>query len=178
MVDYFPGRIYIGGTINPKTVDMDDLNRLAYFLNALGPDYAGSEPLHNVDGTDPMSFLKAVDRQKGVIVCEDCQACRGQFDDIEDVCRQMGLSYDRWSDSSGEYEGEYQRFRPGMKDPFTVEANNNGNQICDRLLVLEAYELLNQNNVKAARAALMKTLYTGGEAPVEPAPLPPFKVEA
>ncbi len=176
MGDYFPGRIHIGGSIDLKKVDMDDLGRLAWLLSEQHPDYAGNEPKHSINASKPETFMAAVDKNAKVIICEDAEASGGMFEDIEEVCQHLGLSYDRWSDAKYECEGEYVRYRPGMKEPFTVEANNDGTQVCDRAPVLEAYDLLNQDRVKEARKLLMRTLYTGGETPVEPEQLPPFRI--
>lgn len=188
-MDSSSARIHIGGTLNlygpPPGKKRTWANSIRLFISLIsdyGPDGDIGTPKHNVNPDRPMSLRRAA-KEKGVIICEDHEAAGGEFEQLEEVCRDLGLPYDRWSDGTREYPGQYTRYRPGwiIKEPFTVEANNEAVPVVDRDPVLEAYGLLrdkecDESFVADAKRVLERALYTGDEEPVEPHRLPPFKV--
>ena len=91
MAEYFWGRIEIGG----------DLRRtdLPKFCEAIG-------------ARDEFELLRY--EEDGHVVCDDCEARYGQFEELEDACREVGLSYIRHSDGKYEFSPEIVFWQPGM----------------------------------------------------------------
>jgi len=122
MADRFPGNITLGGTIVIETVEQRERveTALSMFADACSHDYGepsyGSILIEEIPGmlTD------------GYLVGKHDQARYGMFEEAEDALRKAGISYDRHSSASAEYDAEIVRWRPGMDLPDEQIATNNG----------------------------------------------------
>ena len=103
MADYFWGRIEIGGDLHQA-----DLSR---FCTA-----ARVEPFDI-----PELF------EEGRLALENEQASYGQFDELEDLCRELGLPYIRRSDGRYEFSPETVFWVPGMEGADAIITDHEGN---------------------------------------------------
>jgi hypothetical protein len=180
MGDYFPGKIQIGGKLHlkapadKKQEDWDDLiARFIQKINDTSFDF-GENKYNAVTSRDLVHHLEP---NTGMLVCCDSEARMGEFEDLEEVCQELGLSYDRWSDGYYEYNAVYSKWRPGFKRPFECEADKSEHEVCDRKPVLQAYLLaLNGANPRSIADALHCVLYTVPGFDAEPPDLEPFEV--
>ena len=146
MSEHFWGRIEVGGRLQR--------GNLSRFCAALGIEEGD---LHNTI-------------EDGHFVFERGDAAYGQFEELEQLCRELGLPYRRQSDGKYEFSPEVVFWHPGMNGPCHVTTDHTGNmqvamdevrKIRDTLLV--------DNNIPAACVLLDKAV-------VELPELPPFRV--
>lgn len=101
----------------------------------------------------------------------DNEASWGEFPDLEEACRKLGLAYTRCSDGASVYDAERVDWRPGMKEPLSrICSNESGEKI-----------LIAEESVRNALAAL-----EAGNAPTAKRilqslchnilPVPPFEI--
>lgn len=189
MGEYFPGRITIGGilhltvpqalTLEPENLTQEDWNdKIELFLakvNEKGFDFGETD--HNLKS--PKDIPGELD-DKNQLVCTDSEASYGEFEELEELCRELGLSYDRWSDAKYEFEACMSIWRPGMERPFDCQADKNEHPVIDRAPVLAAYQMMSGDQdwqLSDVKALLKGALYPDQpETPVEPSPLTTFQV--
>lgn len=144
MSDRFWGKIKIGGDL--KRVD------LSKFCDAL-----------EVQGAlDKLRLL-----EDGNVVPEDDEATYGQFEDLEDTCRELGLPYCRCSDGKYGYTPEIVFWQPGMDCQCSVLTDHAHNM------------QVSMADVRAIRDALVaddipNAFYLADRAVVDVPELPPF----
>ena len=129
MADRFWGRITIGGSLRRN--DMDRFCREAEIR------------------TDEIAdFI-----EDGRFVREDGEARYGRFEDLEKLCRELGLPYIRQSDGRYEYSPEYSFWTPGMDSPVSVLLDHGANMTAAMDDVRAALAVLREGD--AARAEEM-----------------------
>ena len=126
MSDRFAAQITVGGTIKRSLVE--ELCGVISQSGA-GPDWEGGcEPQNEAD------LLELVG-ENGTMVLHDCQACYGQFDDLEQFLEEHEIPFDRHSEAKYEYDGELVKYRPGHGcDVF--EATQDG-RVCVKVAEVE-----------------------------------------
>ena len=188
MGDNFPGRITIGGVLRlhpaPESgisqEDWDDkIDRFLAEINETSPEFGW----HNYNLKRTADILSRLDEKQQLVCCDD-EASYGEFSELEELCRELGLPYDRWSDHKYEYDSCVSMWRPGMNKPFECDSNSSEVAVIDRNPVLEAYQLLLCNEgtdvgrLSLVQRMLQSALYPGGvDELVEPSPLQPFTIE-
>ena len=166
MADRFPGEIRIGGTLRVADHDPNDID---LFLGQCSeqPTEWGESGQRGALTLDTIS--QVIDEDTGFIIFRDDQACYGEFEELEERCRQLGLSYDRTSDARYEYDGELVRWRPGMDQPLVENATQSGHALIDRERVQACMAIFQSGRVDDGIKALQDLV-------PEVAPLPPFSV--
>jgi len=129
MADRFWGRITIGGYLRRN--DMDRFCREAEIRTDKIADFI----------------------EDGRFVLEDSEARYGQFEDLEKLCRKLGLPYIRQSGGMYEYSPEYSFWIPGMDSPVSVLLDHDGNMTVAMDDVRAALAVLREGD--AARAEEM-----------------------
>lgn len=86
----------------------------------------------------------------------DNEAAWGEFPDLEQTCRKLGLAYIRCSDGAAIYDAERVDWRPGMKKPVSrICSNESGSKILvAEESVRNALEALEAGNVPIAKRIL------------------------
>jgi len=123
--------------------------------------------LLETDGDDEETLLQRV--EGGCLHHEDSQAAGGEFGELEEACRELGLAYVRESDGCWEILPQVAFWRPGMAEPQAVIADNDGNPLAPMEALAEARELLRTGRAAEALALLEKTT-------VDVPELPPFQI--
>ena len=201
MSDGYYGSIEIGGSLpRSKAVEL---------MNALEKDYPAESNVKFEEGVSEEDAVAALTSCRSsstwlksdslyIELC-DSEAENGRFRYVEDWCEKNGLSYDRNSDSCGEYDAERIHWRPGMEEAQLCRIGSNGlDQINkdDVLSLIEALESItpgdaplfisDENEFK--RVVAQKYLEDSSIKPVgimrawmnseypDPPPLPPFKI--
>lgn len=73
--------------------------------------------------------LMSVHKDGYLWFCDD-EASWGEFPDLEQTCRDLGLAYTRCSDGASMYDAERVDWRPGMKAPLSrICSNESGEKI-------------------------------------------------
>lgn len=92
----------------------------------------------------------------------DNEASWGEFQDIEQACRELGLAYTRCSDGARTYDAERVDWRPGMKEPLTrICSNESSNKILiAEESVRDALEALEAGNAPTAKRILQNLCHT------------------
>ena len=145
MADHFWGRIQIGGDLRK-----DGVRR---FCEALGAE-------------DEFELLRFM--EDGHIVRDDCEARYGQFEELEDACRELGLSYVRQSDGKYEFSPEIVFWQPGMSGAYAVITDHDHNM------------QVSMDDVRAIRDSLVandipNACFLADKAVVDLPDLPPFR---
>lgn len=93
---------------------------------------------------EPRDASELLDAKEGkwLWLCDEEATC-GEFAELEDVCRSLGLSYGRHSEAYCSYDAELVDWRPGMREPLWQLARNDGETT-----------LVSQEKVKRALDAL------------------------
>ena len=126
MADRFAGEIHIGGTLRVADHDPDDID--AFLAECSQQPTEWGEPSQCEEVT-LSTISQVIDEDTGFIIFRDDQACYGEFEELEELCRELGLSYDRTSDARYEYDGELVRWRAGMEEPLVEDADKNGKRL-------------------------------------------------
>ena len=108
-------------------------------------------------------------RDGHLFLCDD-QSRYGEFPELEKACRELGLSYSRWSEGRYEYDAQRVDWRPGMKDPLVRVGSNVHNMtyvLTDD--VRKALQSLDAGCIDQAKRVLRRL------CPDIP-PLPPFRI--
>lgn len=173
MADRFNGRIVIGGVLwkNAEEDADDEENPLTLFLTALEDQGIGQDWDDNsVSARTEKELLSLV--QNGVLDFTDSQASYGHFEELENLCEELNLSYDVYSDPHFEYDGELVQYRPASGEHCT-EMNNNGTLVTDLGPVLRAANHLRAGQIHQALTLLMPIVKRHPEV----SPLPPFEIK-
>lgn len=168
MADRFAGEIHIGGALRVADHDPDEVAR---FLGECSEQpIAWGEPSPGREVT--LSTIdQVVDEAAGFIIFRDDQARYGEFEELEELCRQLGLPYDRISEARYEHNGELVRWRPGMEEPLVETADQSGKPVILREQLEACLATLKAGRVQEGIKALQDL------AP-DIAPLPRFEVDA
>ena len=167
MADRFPGEIHIGGTLRPADHDADDIT--AFLGQCAGQPTQWGESGHG-DGLTLDTIDQVIDPDTGLITFRNDQACYGVFEELEELCCWLGLSFDRNSDARYEYDGELVRWRPGMERPLVENATQSGHALIDRERVEACQALLQHGRIEEGIKAL-------GDLLPQFAPLAKFDVD-
>lgn len=114
--------------------------------------------------------LLAARKDERLWLCDN-EASWGEFPDLEQACRELGLAYIRCSDGASTYDAERVDWRPGMKAPLARICSNKSGE---KTLVAEdsvrhALEALEAGNAPGAKRILQNLCHT---IP----PVPPFEI--
>ena len=162
MSDRYSAWIRIGGSIERTKTE-----RLLAEVHSSGVSLDwGEAPF------EPTSAEALVDAKKDDILqlCDD-QARNGEFPELEEVCRDLGLAYTRFCEAYCGYDAEIVEFRPGMKEPLIRTCSNEGSDVIlvDAATVKEALTALENGRIQEAIAKLRSL------CPQVP-DLPPFEI--
>lgn len=132
MSDRFPGEICIGGTLRVADHDPDDVSE---FLGQCSEQPTQWGEPSQCEEVTLSTISQVINENSGFIIFRDDQARYGEFEELEELCRQLGLSYDRTSEARYEYGGELVRWRPDMERPMIEDADQSGKPMvhCDRI---------------------------------------------
>ncbi len=114
--------------------------------------------------------LLAARKDERLWLCDN-EASWGEFPDLEEACRELGLAYTRCSDGASVYDAERVDWRPGMKSPLSrISSNESG----EKILIAEepvrnALAALDAGNAPTAKRILQSLCH--GIPPV-----PPFEI--
>lgn len=159
MSDRLCGCITIGGQL--KRADLDA------FLAAV----TGTGASHEWGEAD---FAPANEQEllegltDGRLVLRDDQARFGEFTELEEACRALGLSYQRHSEGKYEFDPEVVDWRPGMSEPL-IRMGSNDDEVTTFVradYVRQAIDLLETGGAKRALALLREVCPTVSEVPV------------
>jgi len=145
MADHYYARIKVGGIL-----PAGDVSR---FCTALG--------------IDPSDLSRRVG--DGCFVFENDEACCGRFEELEDLCRDLGLTFVRESDGKYGFSPEVVFQAPGMDEPGQVLADHDNNLQVDMEDVRAIREALRADDIAEARSL-------AEQAAVDLPELPPFCV--
>ena len=145
MADYFWGRIEIGGELRKQDL----------------PRFCQEARIDECDLAEHM--------EDEHFVREDCEACYGQFEELEDLCRALGLPYIRQSDGRYEFSPEIVFWQPAMSEPYHVTTDHEGNMQVSMETARAIRDALVANNIPNA-------CYLADRAVVDLPSLPPFRV--
>lgn len=117
MSDNFPASISIGGELileAPYGMLQKDWDEMIIELyECINGSYKNfEEEKYNMSCI--IDLENNLDSFGHLTIC-DSQALNGYFEDIEKLCKNLGLSFDRISDAYYEYDGEYETYRPDQK---------------------------------------------------------------
>ena len=117
MSDRFNGQIWIGGEISRTKCHQDDpetpiLCKLMSEINASGGSHEWGDA--QADIADEAGIAQYIHDDLGVINLKHDQARNGEFEELEDFCRENDIPYCRVSDSYCEYQAEEVWWLPGM----------------------------------------------------------------
>ena len=96
MADRFPGEIHIGGTLRVADHDPHDIDLFLGECSEQPTDWG--EPSQREEVT-LSTISQVIDEDTGFIIFQHDEARYGEFEELEELCRQLGLSYDRTSDA-------------------------------------------------------------------------------
>jgi hypothetical protein len=110
-------------------------------------------------------------RKDGRLWLCDNEASWGEFPDLEQTCRDLGLAYTRCSDGASMYDAERVDWRPEMKAPLSRICSNESGE---KILVAEeparnALAALEAGNAPTAKRILQSLCHN---IP----PVPPFEI--
>ena len=114
--------------------------------------------------------LVAARKDERLWLCDN-EASWGEFPDLEQACRELGLAYIRCSDGASTYDAKRVDWRPGMKEPLSrICSNESGNKILvAEESVRQALEALEAGNAPGAKRILQSLRHTIS-------PVPPFVI--
>ena len=168
MADRFPSEIHIGGTLRVIDHDPDDIDAFLAECSEQPTEWCEPSP----PGTLTLDTIdKVIDQETGLIIFRDDQARYGAFEELEEACRKLGLSYERISEAKYEYDGEVVNWRPGMEQPLVEKADQSGNALIDRERVEACLATLKAGRVEDGIKALQDLV-------PDIAPLAKFEVDA
>jgi len=136
MADYFWGCIEIGGDLEPQHV-----TRFSQEAQ-INPEEL---PEHLEDGH---------------FVVDDSEARYGLFEELEDLCQELGLPYTRQSDGMYDFSPEIVYWQPGMSGADHVLTDHDSNPVVDMDRVREIRDALRNGQhaeaLKLADAAVVE----------------------
>lgn len=144
MADRSAATITIGGPL--------PLSRVRDLAAAI--DMQGCE-IHEPDAVDEPESLAEI-AQRGVpIRVIDPEAAGGTMDEVEALCREIGLTYVRTTDARYEDSGEVMWWAPGMAAPGWTEGDQSGDAL---LPVARVAAVLNEPGEAEARLSALRAL--------------------
>ena len=109
-------------------------------------------------------------RHKGKIYLCDAETRYGEFPELEQACRELGLAYTRHSEGKYGYDAIVVNWRPGMKNPLARRSSNSSEAI-----YVPAQQVKKAlRHLESGRASKAKTMLRA-LCPEVPK-LPPFKI--
>ena len=151
MADRFPGEIHIGGTLRLADHDPDDIDLFLGECSEQPTDWG--EPSKREEVT-LSTISQVIDEDTGFIIFRDDQARYGEFEELEELCCRLDLSFNRSSDARYEHDGESARWRPGMERPLVEHATQSGNPLIDRKRVEACLATLKAGRIQQGIKAL------------------------
>jgi len=145
MADYFYGCITVGGDL--RAVDL--------------PRFCGTLASAPFDVSEHI--------RNGFFEIDRDDARYGQFEEFEELCRELGLSYIRQSDGKYEFSPEIAFWKPGMSGPYRVITDHNGNMLVTMPTVRQIRDALVAHNIPEA-------CFLADRAVVDLPELPPFRL--
>lgn len=140
MGEYFPGKMKIGGKLSltaPEGTSQEDWDdSISQFIARVTDEFKDwDQKSYTARDMSIQDLAKEID-EHGNLTVANSEASWGSFQDLESLCFDLGLSFDRHSEARYEYDAEIVRWRPGMDEPEVV-ASNQGGHIMLRLSALE-----------------------------------------
>jgi hypothetical protein len=105
----------------------------------------------------------------GHLVLEDDQAAWGEFFELESVCRDLDLPYQRRSEGYWDQPPQLAFWQPGMEGSESVTTNGDGGILVSMDTLREARDYLRAGGAAEALALLEETA-------IEVPDLPPFRL--
>ena len=162
MSDRYCAWIKIGGRIEKSSIEP-----LLGEVQSSGVSLDWGEPPFDPSSDDALVEAKKDDTLQ---LCDD-QARYGEFPELEEVCRDLGLAYTRFCEACCGYDAEIVDWRPGMKEPLIRTCSNEDSDIVlvDGATVKEALTALGAGRTQEAIGKLRSL------CPQIP-DLPPFEI--
>lgn len=161
MSERYAANIKIGGKIMRKN--------LAPLLDAITKTCASNEWGEPPFAPKSAKDLRDAIRDGHLFLCDD-QTRAGEFPELETACRELGLSFNRWSEGYCECDSEVVDWRPGMTEPLVRTGSNAGHDTyVPEDEVRKALKHLESSHIGRARELLRKLCPDIDE-------LPPFKI--
>jgi len=139
MSDRIPAKIQIGGVVYPSFVDtfISEVN------NSNGQrfdDWGGAR----VDIKMTKELQEYI--HDGYFTLVDYEAPWGEFEELENFCRDHDLSYRRATSAKYEYNAEVATWIPGMHEPLIITTNESEEEMVSGLEVRRAISILQSGN--------------------------------
>lgn len=150
MSDNFPASICIGGELileAPEGIIQKDWDELiAELYECINKSYKNfEEETYNMSSI--FDLEKNLDSSGYLYIC-DPNALNGYFEDIENLCKALYLSFDRISDAYYEYDGEFSSYRPDQKPKEeTFKADQNGRKMIPLSDIEGLYSIVNRREL-------------------------------
>ena len=119
MADYYPGEILIGGRLVVTDENRESVEMFLELFEDESDEYGGGKY-----GKIAIENLSDNLNENGHLVVRDDSARYGEFEGIEEFCRDLGLSYDRYSSPRYEYEGVLELHRPDATREVCITDNS------------------------------------------------------
>lgn len=164
MGDRFPAYITIGGKLAADK--FDDLISAITNEGAACESYGG-----DTDETSVREYIEAQIKAAGTIEFYDAEANYGNFNSLEEFCREAKLHYCRHSDGYSEFDAEFEWWHPGMTVPVSALATNGGDSV---VLVSQLEELMmnGPNDAEGYLASVLEEFIKKAKPPE----VPPFEL--
>ena len=148
MSERYAASIRIGGEIKQP-----DLARLLDAITKASVFCHWGEPPFEPKSAEELAVAV---RDGHLFLCDE-QTRDGEFPELETACRELGLSYTRWSEGFCSYDAEVVEWRPCMNEPAAFVGSNAGDATfvpADE--VRKALKHLESNHIGRARELLRK----------------------
>ena len=150
MSDNFPASISIGGELileSPYGMLQKDWDEMINeFYECINGSFRDFE--ENPYNLSSIHDLENNLNSSGHLKICDSQALNGCFQDIEKLCKNLFLSFDRISDAYYEYDGEYSSYRPDQKPKEeTFKADQSGRIMIPLSDIEGLYSIVNKREL-------------------------------
>ncbi len=160
MSDNFPASISIGGELrlhSPVGTLQDEWDeKIREFYECVNVSFKNFEE----EGYN-LSSIKDLEKNlnhSGYLTISDSQALNGYFEDIEKLCKYLGLSFDRVSDAYYEYDGEFESYRPDQKPKSeNFKADQSGCIVIPLPDIQGLYDIVNRRELYDSNSNASKT---------------------
>lgn len=149
MSDRFWASITIGGELGAADV-REFVEHLQYEFGEVDEEKVTDDASARRWLEEKISEIERKIQDRRYLYFDDSEASYGMFEELEQWCRDHGLSYDRQSEHYGEYDPEYVWWRPGMTEPLSQATLESGEVVIrenDLKGVLEVIRELTPQNV-------------------------------
>lgn len=170
MSEYFNGRIVIGGVLWVDEGPESETSPLNLFLRSLADHDLGQNWIDDLVAPKNKADLLAL-VQDGFLEFTDSQASYGHFENLEQLCQEVNLEYDVYSDAHYEYGWQYAWHRLTTHSG-ECETNSAFDPITHVEPARKAYDHLRRGQVHQALTLLEQIALRNPR--VEP--LPPFEI--